>query len=227
MILTPLSARSCSTRTTEGECCTFPFQYNGANHTNCTTEGNIGVPWCATSYNFNKDSKWGNCSGNVKSNMCLLLPNSQTLLVTLHLRAHLPLSTILRPVSTSANLVARTGTIACSSIEKKQSDWLSLILVAKKLNLIQLLELTTRSPVNARFQLGFRAAHALIANRLVARPNSPKWKPAFNYPRSAPIWSCSSVGRATVICYSDGSRGFESNRGQRYFLFLRVGPFPF
>ena len=66
----------------------------------------------------------------------------------------------LRPVSTSANSVALTGTIACSSIEKKKSDWLSLILVAKKLNLIQLPELTPRSPVNARFQLGFQAAHA-------------------------------------------------------------------
>ena len=41
----------------------------------------------------------------------------------------------LRPVSTSANSVARTGTIACSSIEKKKSDWLSLILVAIKLKL--------------------------------------------------------------------------------------------
>ena len=59
----------------------------------------------------------------------------------------------LRPVSTSANLVARTGTIACSGIEKKQSDWLSLILVAKKLNMIQLPELNARSPVNACFQL--------------------------------------------------------------------------
>ena len=85
---------------------------------------------------------------------------------------------VLRPVSTSANLVARTGTAACSSIEKKQSDWFSLILVAKKLNLIQLPELTARSPVNARFQLGFRSKHALIAHRLVARPNSAKWKPA-------------------------------------------------
>ena len=85
----------------------------------------------------------------------------------------------LRPVSTLANLVARIDTIACSSIEKKQSDWLSLILVEKKLNLIQLPELTARSPVNARFQLGFPAAHALIAHRLVARRNSPKWKPAF------------------------------------------------
>ena len=57
----------------------------------------------------------------------------------------------LRPVSTSANLVARTGTIAYSGIEKKQSDWLSLILVAKKLNLIQLPELTARSPVRGMF----------------------------------------------------------------------------
>ena len=71
-----------------------------------------------------------------------------------------------------------TGTVACFGIEMKQSDWFSLILVAKKLNLIQLPELTARSPVNARFKLGFRAAHALIAHRLVARPNSPKWKPA-------------------------------------------------
>ena len=56
-------------------------------------------------------------------------------------------------------------------------------MVAKKLNLIQLPELTARSPKNARFQLGFRTAHALIAHRLVARPNSPKWKPAFrSYP---------------------------------------------
>ena len=66
-------------------------------------------------------------------------------------------------------MVARTGTIACSGIEKKQSDWFSLILVAKKLSLVQLPELTARSPVNARFQLGFRAAHALIAHCLVAQ----------------------------------------------------------
>ena len=88
------------------------------------------------------------------------------------------LKSLLKPVSTSANLVARTDTIACSSIEKKQSDWLSLILVAKTLNLIQLPELTGSSQVNARFQLEFRAAHALITHRLVARLNSPKWEPA-------------------------------------------------
>ena len=37
--------------------------------------------------------------------------------------------------------------------------------------------------------------------------------------------SCSSVGRATVIYFED--RGFESRRDQRFFLFLRVVPFPF
>ena len=36
---------------------------------------------------------------------------------------------------------------------------------------------------------------------------------------------CSSVGKATVIC--SGGRMFEPHRGQRFFLFLRVGPFPF
>ena len=66
--------------------------------------------------------------------------------------------------------------VACSSNEKKQSDWFSVILVAKRLDLIQLPELTVRSLVNARFQLGFRAAHALIAHRLVVRLNLPKWK---------------------------------------------------
>ena len=68
----------------------------------------------------------------------------------------------LRSASTSANSVTGTGTIACSGIEKNRSDWLSLILVA-------------RWPVNARFQLGFRSAHAqIVMDRLVARPNSPK-----------------------------------------------------
>ena len=40
-----------------------------------------------------------------------------------------------RPVSTLGNLVARPGMFACSSIENKRSDWLSLILVAKKVEL--------------------------------------------------------------------------------------------
>ena len=39
-----------------------------------------------------------------------------------------------------------------------------------------------------------------------------------NFPRPAPIWPCSLVGKATVIC----SRGheFEPHRGQRFFFYL-------
>ena len=36
--------------------------------------------------------------------------------------------------------------------------------------------------------------------------------------RPAPIWPCSSVGRATVVC--SGGRGFESHLDQRFLLSL-------
>ena len=39
-----------------------------------------------------------------------------------------------------------------------------------------------------------------------------------NFPRPAPVWPCSSVGRATLIC--SGGRGFESHRDQSEALFL-------
>ena len=41
-----------------------------------------------------------------------------------------------------------------------------------------------------------------------------------NFPRPAPIWPYSSVGRATVICYGD--RGFESHQDQRVFFSFSV-----
>ena len=40
-----------------------------------------------------------------------------------------------------------------------------------------------------------------------------------------PYQTCSSVGRATVICPRD--HALESHSGQRFFFFLHVGPFPF
>ena len=39
-----------------------------------------------------------------------------------------------------------------------------------------------------------------------------------NFPRPAPVWPCSSVGRATVTC-SEG-RGFKPHQGQRFILLL-------
>ena len=46
-----------------------------------------------------------------------------------------------------------------------------------------------------------------------------------NFPRPAPIWPCSSVGRATVIC--SRGRGFESHRCQRFFLLSPCGSISF
>ena len=44
------------------------------------------------------------------------------------------------------------------------------------------------------------------------------------FPRPAPMWPCSSFGRATVIC--SGRRGFEPHRGQIFSLFP-CGPISF
>ena len=41
-----------------------------------------------------------------------------------------------------------------------------------------------------------------------------------NCPRPAPIWPCSSIGRATMIC--SGVRGFVSHRGLRFFSSFSV-----
>ena len=91
----------------------------------------------------------------------------------------------------------------------KQSDWFSLILVAKKLNLIQLPEPTARTPVNARFKLGFRAAHALIAHRLVARSNSPKWKPAL---KARPDFATPADSKISGFARPHGSKLFADSK---------------
>ena len=46
-----------------------------------------------------------------------------------------------------------------------------------------------------------------------------------NFPRPAPIWPCSSIGRATVSC--SGGRGFESLRGQRFLSHSPCWPISF
>ena len=46
-----------------------------------------------------------------------------------------------------------------------------------------------------------------------------------SYPRPTPIWPCSSVGRVTMT--GSGGGGFKFHQGQRIFLSLRVGQFPF
>uniref|UniRef100_W5MSV8 Fibronectin type-II domain-containing protein n=1 Tax=Lepisosteus oculatus TaxID=7918 RepID=W5MSV8_LEPOC len=44
-----------------GKHCVFPFYYEDQLHLKCTTKNNNHIPWCATTSDFAKDKKWGNC----------------------------------------------------------------------------------------------------------------------------------------------------------------------
>ena len=43
-----------------GANCVFPFRYKGKMYSDCT-KANHNKLWCATTPNYDKDKKWGNC----------------------------------------------------------------------------------------------------------------------------------------------------------------------
>ncbi|XP_053359772.1 matrix metalloproteinase-9-like [Clarias gariepinus] len=46
----------------EGAMCKFPFRFEGKSYSTCTTEGREdGLPWCATTADFDEDGKYGFC----------------------------------------------------------------------------------------------------------------------------------------------------------------------
>ncbi|XP_061668410.1 protein sel-1 homolog 1 [Syngnathoides biaculeatus] len=48
--------------TADGEPCVFPFLFQGDEYSDCTTNGRgDGRLWCATTYNYDRDKKWGFC----------------------------------------------------------------------------------------------------------------------------------------------------------------------
>lgn len=48
--------------TADGEPCIFPFLFQKKEYTDCTTDGRgDGRLWCATTYDYNMDKKWGFC----------------------------------------------------------------------------------------------------------------------------------------------------------------------
>lgn len=51
---------NCTVRTTDNECCVFPFMSDGERHFTCISYS-FGRKWCATTYDYDKDGKWGKC----------------------------------------------------------------------------------------------------------------------------------------------------------------------
>ncbi|XP_036942554.1 protein sel-1 homolog 1 isoform X1 [Acanthopagrus latus] len=48
--------------TAHGEPCIFPFLFQGKEYSDCTTDGRgDGRLWCATTYDYDQDKKWGFC----------------------------------------------------------------------------------------------------------------------------------------------------------------------
>lgn len=45
-----------------GNCCHFPFIYGGKIYMTCTTQDDTR-PWCASTYNYDRDKQWGYCGG--------------------------------------------------------------------------------------------------------------------------------------------------------------------
>ena len=55
----------CTVRTKDNECCVFPFMYKGERHFSCLPSL-INGDWCATTHDYGKDKKWGECLGLLK-----------------------------------------------------------------------------------------------------------------------------------------------------------------
>ena len=53
--------QACDTRnTTDGNCCAFPFTFNGTTYYDCITEDK-GSEWCSLDENYEKHGAWGYC----------------------------------------------------------------------------------------------------------------------------------------------------------------------
>nr|XP_040577335.1 uncharacterized protein PB18E9.04c-like isoform X5 [Lepeophtheirus salmonis] len=61
----PTTLEPTGCRTTDGKSCVFPFIYSGVTYDSCTTVGNGGVKWCATSlYSSNEALEYANCGAS-------------------------------------------------------------------------------------------------------------------------------------------------------------------
>ncbi|XP_076134137.1 B-cell receptor CD22-like [Alosa pseudoharengus] len=63
--------------TASEEPCVFPFRYGGKVYRDCTTEGISLGPWCATTYNYDKDRKWRFCEDSPKNTRVVSAPSGE------------------------------------------------------------------------------------------------------------------------------------------------------
>lgn len=74
LILLPLMLLLCWFSSLDPAPCSFPFIYRNKSYYSCTTDGTLNNQlWCATSPNYDNDSKWKSCSfqGKRMRNNCL------------------------------------------------------------------------------------------------------------------------------------------------------------
>ena len=64
-------------KTMMGKICVFPFIYKGISYQSCTTVDHDRL-WCATTSNYDKDSKWGNCDVNEGKAYIMCIQSSQS-----------------------------------------------------------------------------------------------------------------------------------------------------
>ncbi|XP_050994418.1 LOW QUALITY PROTEIN: cation-independent mannose-6-phosphate receptor [Labeo rohita] len=58
---------TCPEVTDKNEVCIFPFKFMKKTYTECTNDGKTdGRKWCATTSDYDKDQKWGFCSGALR-----------------------------------------------------------------------------------------------------------------------------------------------------------------
>ena len=60
----------CRKRTTQGNCCAFPFRYRGRRYNRCA-RNRRGQRWCALTPDYSKDKLWGYCRGGRKRKLSL------------------------------------------------------------------------------------------------------------------------------------------------------------
>ncbi|XP_020631489.1 uncharacterized protein LOC110068454 [Orbicella faveolata] len=60
-----LISGKCRKRTTQGNCCAFPFRYRGRIYNRCA-RNRRGQRWCALTPDYSKDRLWGYCRGGRK-----------------------------------------------------------------------------------------------------------------------------------------------------------------